>query len=179
MFLLTAQIIVSPRLLLRLTVLMPNLGQGVGRWWAGSCPLPHHSLCPSKLNQSFCFLNSWIWIWCPETVCWALQGSYQSTRAKSICCEVSVRITHYFLHLFPFPPLIPAACTFRFEEANMLCKLLQFDLRWSAPCSFSTFDFISLCVSSGPLTVYQLYTDQSVMRLPEFPFQQLVMFTDH
>lgn len=126
--------------------LMPSLGQGRSLVWPGSHPLHLHSLCPSELSQSFCFLSSCIWIWCPETVYWALQGSNQSTKAKSICCEVSVRNNHHSLHQFPFPPLTLSVCTFSFEESNTRCKLLRFDLRWSDPWFSSTFDFISLYV---------------------------------
>lgn len=147
MCLLAAQVIVSSRFLLRLTVLIDTqygAGTECGVGWILPSS-PSFSL-PIWTQPKFLFSQLGVWTWCPETVYWALQGSNQSTKAKSICCEVSVRINHHSLHQFPFPPLTPAVCTFSFEESNTLCKLLRFALRWSAPWFSSTFDFISLYV---------------------------------
>ena len=115
MFLLTAQVIISPKLRLWLTVLMLNLRQGgTGcRLDPSLFPLPHHSLCPSELKV-FVFSAHVFGSGAQKQSAELCRGPIKLKKLKEFVIKF-LSDQHHSLHLFLFPPLIPAVCTFRFE----------------------------------------------------------------
>lgn len=134
MFLLTTQVMVSPRLLLRLTVLMPNVGQGGGICRLDPALIPF--FLSALLNSAKVFvLSAHVFGFGAQKRSAELcKGQIKVQKLKAFVVKFLSGSATNSLHLFSFPPLIPAVRTFSFEKSNMLCKLLQFDLRWSAPC---------------------------------------------
>lgn len=148
-FLLTAQVIVSPRLLLRLTVLMPNLGQGGGRcrWDPALFPF----ILSACLNSAKVFVLS------------AHEFGFGAQKLSVELCRDQIKVQKLKAFVVKFLSGSDSAPSICFHSllwyllyalsdlSNMLCKWLQFDLRWGAPCFFlNIWFYFTVCVASSP-----------------------------